>query len=230
MGIPKQTWLLQLKTFLNELLQLPDVGVNALTRDHKTALDIAEELPLSEESEETKRCLTRYGARRANALNFPWEELRVVMNELRELHREGTNNTTNSTAVLFATIAFAAIFTVPGGVQNDGVAVVASRTSFKIFFIFNAVSLFTSLAVVVVHNTFVRGETKVHKRVVEGINKLMWLASVSTSITFMAASYIVVGRSCEWAAILVTVVGAMIMAGVIGTMTYYVVTGKVKED
>ncbi|KAL3655876.1 Ankyrin repeat-containing protein itn1 [Castilleja foliolosa] len=239
---------------VNELLRLPDSNVNALNRDHKTALDIAEGLPLSEESSDIKECLCRYGAVRANELNQPRDELRKtvtqikndvhiqleqtkrtnknvhgIAKELRKLHREGINNATNSVtvvAVLFATVAFAAIFTVPGGDQDSGVAVVVSRASFKIFFIFNAIALFTSLAVVVVQITLVRGETKAERRVVEVINKLMWLASVCTSVAFMASSYIVVGRKYEWAAVLVTVVGGVIMAGVLGTMTYYVVRSK----
>ncbi|XP_019192315.1 PREDICTED: ankyrin repeat-containing protein ITN1-like [Ipomoea nil] len=239
---------------VHELLRLPDMNVNALTRDHKTALDIAEDLPLSEESSDIKGCLARYGALRANELNQPRDELRKtvtqikkdihiqleqtkrtnknvhgIAKELRKLHREGINNATNSVtvvAVLFATVAFAAIFTVPGGDDNDGVAVVVSRASFKIFFIFNAIALFTSLAVVVVQITLVRGETKAERRVVEVINKLMWLASVCTSVAFIASSYIVVGRKYEWAAILVTLVGGIIMAGVLGTMTYYVVKSR----
>ncbi|CAI9273509.1 unnamed protein product [Lactuca saligna] len=241
---------------VNELLSLPDTSanVNALTRDHKTALDIAEGLPLSEDSSDIIACLTRCGAVRANELNQPRDELRNtvtqikndvhtqllqtkktnknvhgIAKELRKLHREGINNATNSVtvvAVLFATVAFAAIFTVPGGDNNDGMAVVVNRASFKIFFIFNAIALFTSLAVVVVQITLVRGETKAERRVVEVINKLMWLASVCTSVAFMASSYIVVGRKYEWAAILITVVGGVIMAGVLGTMTYYVFKSK----
>ncbi|XP_054786104.1 ankyrin repeat-containing protein ITN1 [Prosopis cineraria] len=239
---------------VNELLRLPDTNVNALTRDHKTALDIAEGLPLSEESTDIKECLSHFGALRANDLNQPRDELRNtvtqikkdvhiqleqtrktnknvhnISKELRKLHREGINNATNSVtivAVLFATVAFAAIFTVPGGDDDDGSAVVASSSAFKIFFIFNAIALFTSLAVVVVQITLVRGETKAEKRVVEVINKLMWLASVCTSVAFIASSYIVVGRRNVWAAILVTVVGGVIISGVIGTMTYYVVKSK----
>ncbi|XP_047316217.1 ankyrin repeat-containing protein ITN1-like [Impatiens glandulifera] len=239
---------------VSELLRLPDINVNALTRDHKTALDIAEQLPLSEESSEIKDSLYRYGAVRANELNQPRDELRNTVSqikkdvhtqleqtkrtnknvhgiakELRKLHREGINNATNSVtvvAVLFATVAFAAIFTVPGGDYDNGAAVVANTASFKIFFIFNAVALFTSLAVVVVQITLVRGETKAERRVVVVINKLMWLASVCTSVAFMASSYIVVGRQHEWAAALVTGVGGFIMAGVLGTMTYYVVKSK----
>ncbi|XP_047329335.1 ankyrin repeat-containing protein ITN1-like [Impatiens glandulifera] len=239
---------------VNELLRLRDTNVNALTRDHKTALDIAEELPLSEDSSDMKHCLLRYGGLKANELNQPKDELRKTVSqikqdvhsqleqtmrtnknvhgiakELRKLHREGINNATNSVtvvAVLFATVAFAAIFTVPGGDNDDGTAVVAGYRSFKIFFVFNAIALFTSLAVVVVQITLVRGETKAERRVVGIINKLMWLASVCTSVAFMASSYIVVGRRNEWAAILVTVVGGVIMGGVLGTMSYYVVRSK----
>ncbi|KAG6760292.1 hypothetical protein POTOM_036801 [Populus tomentosa] len=239
---------------VNELLSLPDTNVNALTRDHKTALDVAEELTLSEESSDIKECLSRYGALRANELNQPRDELgktvtqikkdvhtqleqtrrtnknvHNISKELRKLHREGINNATNSVtvvAVLFATVAFAAIFTVPGGDKDSGTAVVVTHASFKIFFIFNAIALFTSLAVVVVQITLVRGETKAERRVVGVINKLMWLASVCTSVAFMASSYIVVGRKHEWAAMLITIVGGVIMAGVLGTMTYYVVKSK----
>ncbi|KAI4384009.1 hypothetical protein MLD38_009783 [Melastoma candidum] len=167
---------------VNELLGLPDINVNALTRDHKTALDIAEELPLSEESSEIKEYLMRCGAVKANELNQPRDELRItvteikkdvhtqleqtkrtnknvhnISKELRKLHREGINNATNSVtvvAVLFATVAFAAIFTVPGGDDNSGIARHA------------------------------------------------------------------------WAADIVTAVGGVIMAGVLGTMTYYVVKSK----
>ncbi|MQL93704.1 hypothetical protein Taro_026334 [Colocasia esculenta] len=236
---------------VNELLRLPDSNVNALTRDHKTALDIAEGLPLSEESTQIKECLFHYGATRANDLNQPRDELRKtvteikkdvhiqleqtrktnknvdgIAKELRKLHREGINNATNSVtvvAVLFATVAFAAIFTVPGGNNDDGTAVAIGYSSFKIFFIFNAVALFTSLAVVVVQITLVRGETKSERRVVGVINKLMWLASVCTSIAFIASSYIVVGHHYPWAAILVTSIGGVIMGGVLGTMAYYVI-------
>ena len=239
---------------VNELLSLPDTNVNALTRDHKTALDIAEGLPLSEESADIRACLIRRGAVRANELNQPRDELRNtvtqikndvhiqlmqtkktnknvhgIAKELRKLHREGINNATNSVtvvAVLFATVAFAAIITVPGGDNDHWMAVVVHRTSFKIFFIFNAIALFTSLAVVVVQITLVRGETKAERKVVEVINKLMWLASVCTSVAFMASSYIVVGRKYEWAAILIIVVGGVIKIGALGTMTYYVVKSK----
>ncbi|XWS55731.1 hypothetical protein CRYUN_Cryun09bG0025600 [Craigia yunnanensis] len=116
--------------------------------------------------------------------------------ELRKLHRAGINNATNSVtavAVLFATVAFAAIFTVPGGDNDNGMAVVISKTSFKIFILFNATALFTSLAVVVVQITVVRGELKSERRVVEVINKLTWLAAVCNTISFIFSSNIISG-------------------------------------
>ncbi|KAL5546472.1 hypothetical protein UlMin_006159 [Ulmus minor] len=217
------------KIIVNELLVLPDTNVNALTRDHKTALHIAECLTLSEETQEIRDCLSRYAAVRSIELNQPRGELRrtvtqikkdvhiqqeqtrktnknvtAIAKELRKLHREGINNATNSAtvvAVLLATVAFAAIFTLP-----------------EIFFLFNAIALFTSLAVVLVQITL--------RRVVEVINKLMWLASVCTTVAFISSAYIVLGRRNRWAAILVTVIGAVTMAGVLGTMTYYVVKNK----
>ncbi|CAI0426771.1 unnamed protein product, partial [Linum tenue] len=206
------------------------------------------------EISEIKECLCSHGAVKANDLNQPRDELRKtvtqikkevhiqleqtrktnknvdgIAKELRRLHREGINNATNSVtvvAVLFATVAFAAIFTVPGGDDNNGMAVVVTSPSFKIFFISNAVALFTSLAVVVVQITVVRGETKSERRVVEVINKLMWLASVCTTVAFVSSSYIVVGRRNRWAAILITVIGGVTMAGVLGTMTFYVMKSR----
>ncbi|KAI3822635.1 hypothetical protein L1987_10230 [Smallanthus sonchifolius] len=239
---------------VNELLLLRDTNVNALTRDHKTALDIVDGLPLSEETSEIKEILARYGAREANDLNQPRDELRQtvteirnnvhnqmeqarktnrnmsgIAKELRKLHREGINNATNSVtvvAVLFATVAFAAIFTVPGGDDDNGTAVMVHSQSFKVFFISNAVALFTSLAVVVVQITVVRGEIRSERRVVGVINKLMWLASVCTTVAFISSSYIVVGRHYRWVADLVMVFGGVTMAGVLGVMTYYVVKSK----
>ena len=166
---------------MNELLHLPATSVNALTRDQKTALDIAAGLPLSEEIAEIKESLSHFGAVRANELNQPRDELRKTVTEikkdvhsqleqtrktnrnvngiameLRKLHRAGINNATNSVtvvAVLLATVAFPAIFTVPGGDNDYGMAVFVSKTSFKIFFLSNATALFTSLAVVLVQTT-----------------------------------------------------------------------------
>ncbi|KAI7753591.1 hypothetical protein M8C21_021425 [Ambrosia artemisiifolia] len=203
---------------VNELLCLPDMNVNALNRDHKTALDVAEELSSSEKSTEIRAALVCHGAFRANELEQPRDEL-------RKLHRKEIKNDGNyvTIAVLFAGIAYAAIFTVPGGNNDNGMAVVVNKTSFKIFFIFNAFALYTSLATVVMHVTLgITDETDEKRRLVVVINKLMWLASVCTSVAYMASTYIVIGRKHEWVAIYTTVVGASIMMLALGVMTHYV--------
>ena len=68
---------------VNELLSLPGTNVNALTRDHKTALDIAEGLSLSEESTDIRACLICRGAFRANELNQPRDELRNTVSQIK---------------------------------------------------------------------------------------------------------------------------------------------------
>ncbi|KAK8561829.1 hypothetical protein V6N13_149022 [Hibiscus sabdariffa] len=239
---------------VNELLHIPETCVNTLTRDNKTALDIAEGLPLSEEIAEIKECLSSFGAVRATELHNAPDELRKTMREIKnevhtqleqtlktnrnvdgivleliKLHQQGIYNATNSVtvvAVLFATVAFTTILTVPGGDSDDGTANAAHGTPFKVFCISNALSLFTSLAVVVVQITIVRGELNTEKRFVQVINKLMWLASICTSISFIASAYIVVGRRRQWAAILVTVIGGVTMLGVLGGMTLLVLKNK----
>lgn len=241
---------------VKELLKMPDINVNVMNRLHKTAMDLAEELPNSEAASEIKDCLADFGAVRAKDLNRPRDELKKTVSEihhevyhqlrqtektnknvngiakeLKKLHREGINNATNSitvVAVLFATIAFAALFTVPGGYGYtvSGEATVANSALFQIFFISNAFALFTSLAVVVVQITLVRWETKSQRKVVEVINKLMWLASACTTVAFIASAYIVAGRHELWLAITVTLIGGIIMISVLGTMTYFVVKFK----
>ncbi|KAG6533986.1 hypothetical protein ZIOFF_007867 [Zingiber officinale] len=62
-----------------------------------------------------------------------------IAKDLRKLHSEGINNATNSVtvvAVLFAKVAFASTFTIPGGTDSTGTA---TRSGSSIFFfsIFN---------------------------------------------------------------------------------------------
>uniref|UniRef100_R7WE07 Ankyrin repeat-containing protein n=1 Tax=Aegilops tauschii TaxID=37682 RepID=R7WE07_AEGTA len=214
------------------LLRLPDTHVNALNRDHKTAFDIAEGLPHCEESSEIKDILSQHGALRSRELNQPRDELRKTVTEIKkDVHTQleqtrKTNKNVHGIAKELRKLHREAIFTVPGGNENNGVAIVVQTASFRIFFIFNAIALFTSLAVVVVQITVVRGETKSERKVVEVINKLMWLASVCTTISFIASCYIVLGRHFQWAAILVSLIGGVTMTGVLGTMTYFVVKSK----
>ncbi|KAL0417801.1 UNVERIFIED_CONTAM: Ankyrin repeat-containing protein [Sesamum radiatum] len=118
-----------------------------------------------------------------------------IAKRINKMHVEGLNNAINSTtvvAVLIATVAFAAIFTIPGQYVDDprsipegqvlGEAHIAPKVPFIIFFIFDSIALFISLAVVVVQTSIVVIENKAKKQMMAIINKLMWLACVLVSV------------------------------------------------
>ncbi|XP_065852734.1 ankyrin repeat-containing protein At5g02620-like [Euphorbia lathyris] len=164
-----------------------------------------------------------------------------IAKRLNKMHTEGLNNAINSTtvvAVLIATVAFAAIFQVPGQFadkpdqlapgQSAGQAKVASKPEFVIFVIFDSIALFISLAVVVVQTSVVVIEREAKEKLMSVINKLMWLACVLISVAFLALSFVVVGSNERWLAIWISVIGSGIMATTIGTMFYWVLVRKIE--
>ncbi|KAH9661237.1 ANK REP REGION domain-containing protein [Citrus sinensis] len=166
-----------------------------------------------------------------------------IAKRLHKMHAEGLNNAINSTtvvAVLIATIAFAAIFQVPGQFVDkpeeavDGVALgeahVSQKPAFIIFFVFDSIALFISLAVVVVQTSVVVIESKAKRQLMAVINKLMWLACVLISVAYLAMSFIVVGKREKWMAVAVTIVGAVIMAATLGTMIYWVIRHRIEDS
>ncbi|XP_010522247.1 PREDICTED: ankyrin repeat-containing protein At5g02620 [Tarenaya hassleriana] len=163
-----------------------------------------------------------------------------IAKRLKKLHISGLNNAINSAtvvAVLIATVAFAAIFTIPGQYEEDpskgpllGQAHIADKAPFLVFFVFDSLALFISLAVVVVQTSVVVIEQKAKKRLVFVINKLMWLACLFISIAFVSLTYIVVGKDEMWLAVCATVIGGTIMLTTIGAMCYCVVMHRMEES
>ncbi|KAH0930160.1 hypothetical protein HID58_015887 [Brassica napus] len=163
-----------------------------------------------------------------------------IAKRLKKLHISGLNNAINSAtvvAVLIATVAFAAIFTIPGQYEEDpskgallGQAHIANRAPFLVFFIFDSLALFISLAVVVVQTSVVVIEQKAKKKLVFVINKLMWCACLFISIAFVSLLYIVVGKEEMWLAVCATVIGGTIMLPTIGAMCYCVVMHRMEES
>ncbi|XP_062015295.1 ankyrin repeat-containing protein At5g02620 [Rosa rugosa] len=159
-----------------------------------------------------------------------------IAKRLHKMHTEGLNNAINSNtvvAVLIATVTFAGIFQIPGQWVDDpkeipdgmslGEAKIANQTAFKVFFVFNAIALFISLAVVVVQTSVVVIESKAKTHMMAIINKLMWFACVNLSVAFLALSFVVVGADEKWLAIGVTIIGTVIMIGTLGTMCFWIV-------
>ncbi|KAL8487248.1 hypothetical protein ACS0TY_023793 [Phlomoides rotata] len=166
--------------------------------------------------------------------------VRKIAKKVKKLHIEGLNNAINSAtvvAVLIATVAFAAIFTVPGQYVEEeekgfslGEAHIAHKAAFTIFFLFDSVALFISLAVVVVQTSVVVIEHKAKKQLMFVINKLMWLACLFISIAFISLTYIVVGAREQWLAVCATVIGGTIMMTTIGSMCYCVVRHRLEDS
>ncbi|KAK3147619.1 hypothetical protein QOZ80_3BG0284720 [Eleusine coracana subsp. coracana] len=249
---------------IRRLLDLPDTDLKAINRSRETALDTAEKMG----NAEVAGILAARGVVSARAMSpaggggelkqqvsdikhevhsqlEQTRQTRVRMQgiakRINKLHEEGLNNAINSTtvvAVLIATVAFAAIFTVPGEYVEDpsslapgqalGEANIAHDKAFIIFFVFDSVSLFISLAVVVVQTSVVVIERKAKKQMMAVINKLMWVACVLISVAFLALSFVVVGRSERWLAVAVTIMGATILVTTIGTMLYWVIAHRME--
>ncbi|WOG85192.1 hypothetical protein DCAR_0104380 [Daucus carota subsp. sativus] len=171
------------------------------------------------------------------------KQMKDIGKQINKMHLEGLNNaitSTNVVAVLIASVAFAAIFTVPGQYVDDpkgvkpgmslGEANIAPKPQFTIFLISDSLALFISLAVVVVQTSIVVVDKKGKKQTMAIINKLLWLACVSISVAFFALCFIVVGEDEFLLALGVTIVGALIMAATLGTMSYLVILHRIEAS
>ncbi|CAF2105435.1 unnamed protein product [Brassica napus] len=246
------------------LVSFDGINLNALNKAGDTALDIAEKIGNAELVLVLKEAGAATAKDLGKPLN-PAKHLKQTVSDIRhevqsqlqqsrqtgarvqriakrlkKLHINGLNNAINSAtvvAVLIATVAFAAIFTIPGQYEEDrtkgplvlGEARIANEAPFLVFFIFDSLALFISLAVVVVQTSVVVIEQKAKKKLVFVINKLMWLACLFISIAFVSLSFIVVGKEDMWLAICATVIGGTIMLTTIGVMCYCVVMHRIEE-
>ncbi|MBA0642394.1 hypothetical protein Goklo_026785, partial [Gossypium klotzschianum] len=98
------------------LLTKRSIDINAINNQHETALDLADKLQYGESTLEIKGVLMEAGAQHARYVGQVNEAMELKRTELQKLHREAVQNTTNSitvVAVLFALIAFLAIFNLP---------------------------------------------------------------------------------------------------------------------
>ncbi|MQM01206.1 hypothetical protein Taro_033957 [Colocasia esculenta] len=238
------------------LLSYESIEVNSINNQKETAMDLADKIPYGESALQIKESLHDAGAKHARYVGQIDEtsELRRqvsdlkhdlhsqlkqnektnkrvtgIAKDLRKLHREAVQNTINSVtlvAVLIASVAFMALFNLPGqylqGGENVGKAHVAENIGFRTFCLLNATALFISLAVVVVQITLVAWETGAQKQVVAVVNKLMWAACVCILGAFLSIAFVDVGKDAPWMAILVTVIGGPMMIITLGIMCFLV--------
>ncbi|KAJ0612576.1 putative ankyrin repeat-containing domain, PGG domain, ankyrin repeat-containing domain superfamily [Helianthus annuus] len=245
------------------LLSFEDINVNAVNKAGETPLDIAENVKITElinilkeagaahskdygkppsAAKQLKQTVSdikhdvQSQIRQTRNTGF---RVRKIAKKVKKLHISGLNNAINSAtvvAVLIATVAFAAIFTIPGQYVEEkkdgftlGQANIATNAVFIMFFLFDSLALFISLAVVVVQTSIVVIEEKAKRQLMFVINKLMWLACLFISIAFISLTYVVVGSHERWLAVYATVIGATVMLTTIGSMCYCVVRHRLEE-
>ncbi|KAL6646278.1 hypothetical protein ACP70R_017886 [Stipagrostis hirtigluma subsp. patula] len=253
-------------TIVQTLLSVEGIDVNAVNRSGETALAIAEKLNNEElvniikeaggvtakeqvhppnSAKQLKQTVSdiKHGVQSQMKQSRQTKmQVQKIKKRLEKLHIGGLNNAINSNtvvAVLIATVAFAAIFTVPGNFVEElsqappgmslGQAYVASNPAFIVFLVFDALALFISLAVVVVQTSLIVVEQKAKKRMVFVMNKLMWLACLCISVSFIALTYVVVGRNDWWLAWCTMAIGTVIMLTTLGSMCYCIITHRMEE-
>lgn len=238
------------------LLSYTTISVNLINNQRETAMDIADKLNYGPPKLEIMEALNEAGAKHARHVGRIDEAMELkrtvsdikhevhsqllqneqtqrrvsgIAKELKKIHREAVQNTINSltvVAVLFASIAFLAIFNLPGQYyktgKRAGEADISHTAAFRAFCLFNATSLFISLAVVVVQITLVAWDTRAQRQIVSVVNKLMWAAGVSTCGAFCSIAFVVVGKRSEWMAVTITVVGVPILVGTLVSLCYFV--------
>ncbi|CAN4101823.1 unnamed protein product [Withania somnifera] len=169
--------------------------------------------------------------------------MQEIAKRVYKMHSEGLRNAINSTtvvAVLIATVAFGGIFQINGQWVDDpndippdhnlGEANIGSNPAFIIFFIFDSLSLFISLAVVVVQTTIVATESRAQKKLMSIINKLMWVACLFISIAYLAISFVVVGDHNLWMPISVSCIGAIMMTTTFAILCYWIVKNRIRSS
>ncbi|XP_055820062.1 ankyrin repeat-containing protein At5g02620-like [Solanum dulcamara] len=246
------------------LISIECIDLNAINKAGETALDIAEKFGMPELVSVLKVAGATHSKNQGKPPNNTKQlkktvsdikhdvqsqlqqsrqtgfKVRKIAKKVKKLHISGLNNAINNAtvvAVLIATVAFAAIFTVPGQYveqKKDGFSLgeanVADKAAFIIFFLFDSMALFISIAVVVVQTSLVVIEPRAKKLLVFWINRLMWAACLFISVSFISLAYVVVGSKERWLAIFATVIGSTIMITTIGSMCYCVVRHRLEES
>ncbi|PHT98765.1 hypothetical protein BC332_32328 [Capsicum chinense] len=246
------------------LISIECIDLNAINKAGETALDIAEKFGMPELVSILKEAGAAHSKDHGKPPNNTKQlkqtvsdirhdvqsqlqqsrqtgfKVRKIAKKVKKLHISGLNNAINNAtvvAVLIATVAFAAIFTVPGQYVEHrkagfslGEANVADKAAFIIFFLFDSMALFISIAVVVVQTSLVVIEPRAKKLLVFWINRLMWAACLFISVSFISLSYVVVGSKERWLAIFATVIGSTIMITTIGSMCFCVVRHRLEES
>ncbi|KAL7618340.1 hypothetical protein Lser_V15G03229 [Lactuca serriola] len=143
-----------------------------------------------------------------NKLEKPIMLFRREHKQLRKEGEEWMKKTADSytiTAALIITIVFAAAITVPGGTDdNTGKTIYATKPSFIIFAVSDAISLFTSTTSLLLFLSILTARYaeedfhhKLPKRLIFGLT-MLFLSVTSMMVAFSATLYLMFGQGKAW--------------------------------
>lgn len=140
---------------------------------------------------------------RMPALEFAIEHQGLVKEGERWM--KDTANSCTVTAALIATIAFAASITVPGGNNSEnGIPIFSTSSPFHIFALFDALSLFSSTASLLMFLSILTARYSeedflyaLPKRLIIGL-VMLFLSITSMMVAFSATLYLVFCQKKDW--------------------------------
>ncbi|GLJ27927.1 hypothetical protein SUGI_0548550 [Cryptomeria japonica] len=122
------------------------------------------------------------------------DQLKAREHQLEESPVSSDYKSVIQVALAFAGGSFAAMYVVPGGVNEAGRAVMGDTVGFIVFLITDMVALFAVLAVAMVLVT----ASRLSPTVDYFIRISLWVAGGSLILTFHAAAYVVVLAKHKW--------------------------------
>ncbi|PKU65318.1 Ankyrin repeat-containing protein [Dendrobium catenatum] len=197
------------------LLWLSDsrVDTNVINHNGLTPLDIASScadsnirLRMKKMCEELTSAGSKFGTHRMDILMG--KNQRRPEEELNRYRTLASNMAI--VAVLIATVIFAAAFTLPGGYSNDdsnnqeqGMAILAKKLAFKMFLIFDTISMLSSISVtfLLICTGSLDHDIRLHSIITA--MKFMWVALGGLVVAFSMGIYVVLVSKCRWLAVLI---------------------------
>ncbi|GLJ22587.1 hypothetical protein SUGI_0425140 [Cryptomeria japonica] len=180
--------------------------INCIDNNGQTALDIA----LENEDEDPQLYLSiKNYLKKCGATSKILDRGSMINSPSKVRKTEWKPEFISVTAVLIATVAFAAAFTLPGGIdtqdQGQGIPLLINTILFKVFVILDTMAFCSSIASAILL-TFAFYASQVEDPALTEISLyVLWIALVSLLLTFGAAIHLVVASKCLWLAVLVWV-------------------------
>ncbi|KAI0527333.1 hypothetical protein KFK09_002933 [Dendrobium nobile] len=201
------------REIIHLLLSDSRVDTNVINRKGLTPLDIASSCSDSSIRLRTKKICeeltsagSKFGTHRMDILMG--KDQRRPEEELNRYRTLASNMAI--VAVLIATVTFAAAFTLPGGYNNDesnnqeqGMAILAKKLAFKVFLIFDTISMLSSISVtcLLICTGSLDHDIRLHSIITA--MKFMWVALGGMVVAFSMGIYVVLVSKCRWLAVLI---------------------------